>query len=211
MFLSLQAYEWTHLIEHGQSITKDNFGATFFILTGFHGCHVFSGVVYLSCILVQALRGTYDAHNNNPVEIVALYWHFVDLVWILVFTFVYLLAEGPIAGRTRPKPSRTSSAAMQVFAWLAFLTAVEIGMIYLPISRVAIGCMLVVLAATKAALVALFYMHLAVEKRTLAYIALTPAFLCVLLIFALLPDLGGITRALTHATPNPAAHQPHHD
>jgi len=99
---------------------------------------------------------------------------------------------------------------LQVFAWLAFLTAVEIGIIYLPISRVAIGVMLVVLAATKAALVALFYMHLAVEKRTLAYIALTPAFLCVLLIFALLPDLGGITRALTHATPNPAAEQPHH-
>ena len=90
-FLGLQAYEWTHLIEHGQSVTKDNFGATFFILTGFHGCHVFSGVIYLSCILVQGLRGKYDAHNNNPVEIVALYWHFVDLIWILVFTFVYLL------------------------------------------------------------------------------------------------------------------------
>lgn len=99
---------------------------------------------------------------------------------------------------------------LQVFAWLAFLTAIEIGAIYLPISRVAIGVILVVLAATKAALVALFYMHLAVEKRTLAYIALTPAFLCILLIFALLPDLGGITRALTHATPNPAAQQPHH-
>jgi heme/copper-type cytochrome/quinol oxidase subunit 3 len=90
-FLGLQAYEWTHLIEHGQSISKDNFGATFFILTGFHGMHVFSGVVYLSCILVASLRGSYDAHNNNPVEIVALYWHFVDLIWILVFTFVYLL------------------------------------------------------------------------------------------------------------------------
>jgi len=61
--------------------------------------------------------------------------------------------------------------------------------------------MLVVLAATKAALVALFFMHLAVEKRTLAYIALTPAILCVLLVFALLPDLGAFTRALTHATP----------
>jgi cytochrome c oxidase subunit 4 len=98
---------------------------------------------------------------------------------------------------------------LQVFAWLAFLTAVEIGVIYVPISRVAIGFMLVVLAATKAALVALFYMHLAVEKRTLAYIALTPAILCVFLLIALLPDLGGITRALTHATPAPAQ-QPHH-
>jgi caa(3)-type oxidase subunit IV len=99
---------------------------------------------------------------------------------------------------------------LQVFAWLTFLTALEIGVIYVPISRVAIGVMLVVLAATKAALVALFYMHLSVEKRTLAYIALTPAILCVLLVFALLPDLGGITRALTHATPAPAVQQPHH-
>jgi len=91
IFVSLQAYEWHHLIHRGETITKNNFGATFFILTGFHGMHVFSGVVYLSCILMASLRGRYDAHNNNPVEIVALYWHFVDLIWILVFTFVYLL------------------------------------------------------------------------------------------------------------------------
>jgi heme/copper-type cytochrome/quinol oxidase subunit 3 len=91
-FLSLQAYEWNKLIFHeGQSISKDNFGATFFILTGFHGCHVFGGVVYLTCILVRALQGAYSAEHHNSVEIVALYWHFVDLIWILVFTFVYLL------------------------------------------------------------------------------------------------------------------------
>ena len=97
---------------------------------------------------------------------------------------------------------------LQVFVWLALLTALEIGAIKLPIAHLAIGIILVGLAATKAALVALFYMHLAVENRTLTYIALTPAFLCVLLIFALLPDLGGITRALTHSTP-PAA-EAHH-
>ena len=91
LFLSLQAYEWTHLIEHGQSIRRNNFGATFFILTGFHGCHVFSGVVYLTAILGRALSGAYTADHNNEVEIVALYWHFVDLIWILVFTFVYLM------------------------------------------------------------------------------------------------------------------------
>ena len=91
-FLFLQAYEWNKLIFHeGQSIAKDNFGATFFILTGFHGCHVFSGVLYLTCILFRALLGAYSATNNNSVEIAALYWHFVDLIWILVFTFVYLL------------------------------------------------------------------------------------------------------------------------
>ena len=90
-FLCLQAYEWTHLIEHGQSIRRNNFGATFFILTGFHGMHVFSGVVYLSVILVRAILGKYTMHENNEVEIVGLYWHFVDLIWILVFTFIYLL------------------------------------------------------------------------------------------------------------------------
>ena len=90
---------------------------------------------------------------------------------------------------------------LQVFFWLALLTAVEIGVIYAPIPHLAIGLMLVVLAATKAALVALFFMHLAVEKRTLAYIALTPAILCVLLVFALLPDLGAFTRALANVKP----------
>jgi heme/copper-type cytochrome/quinol oxidase subunit 3 len=91
-FLSLQAFEWNNLIFHeGQSIRVNNFGATFFILTGFHGMHVFSGVVYLTCILVRAMMGKYSTHNNNEIEIVALYWHFVDLIWILVFTFVYLI------------------------------------------------------------------------------------------------------------------------
>ena len=90
---------------------------------------------------------------------------------------------------------------LQVFAWLAALTALEIGAIYMPISTFAIGLILVILAGTKATLVALFYMHLAVEKRTLAYIALTPALLCVFLVFMLLPDLGAITRALAHSQP----------
>ena len=90
-FLLLQAYEWTHLIEHGQSIRKNNFGATFFMLTGFHGMHVFSGVVYLSIILTRAALGKYDAHKTWEIEIAGLYWHFVDLIWILVFTFIYLI------------------------------------------------------------------------------------------------------------------------
>jgi len=91
LFLCCQAYEWTHLIEHGESIRKNNFGATFFILTGFHGMHVFSGVCYLSVILARALMGAYENPHNNELEIAALYWHFVDLIWILVFTFVYLI------------------------------------------------------------------------------------------------------------------------
>jgi heme/copper-type cytochrome/quinol oxidase subunit 3 len=91
-FLGIQAYEWTHQIVHaGLTIQSSLFGATFFILTGFHGCHVLSGVIYLSCILIKGARGGYTAERNSPVEIAGLYWHFVDLIWILVFTFVYLI------------------------------------------------------------------------------------------------------------------------
>lgn len=95
-FLGLQGYEWTKLLLEGVTVTGNPFGAslfgtTFFVLTGFHGCHVFGGVLYLSCILAQGIRGRYTAEHNNPVEIAGLYWHFVDLVWILVFTFVYLI------------------------------------------------------------------------------------------------------------------------
>lgn len=91
IFLLLQYVEWTHLFHEGQSIQKNNFGATFFLTTGFHGLHVFSGVVYLSIILLRAMLGKYSATVNYEVEIAALYWHFVDLIWILVFTFIYLM------------------------------------------------------------------------------------------------------------------------
>jgi len=93
LFLGCQVYEWTHLIteklpEVGVSFTTHLFATTFFVLTGFHGMHVTGGVIYNSCVLVACLRGRYGAKH---VEIAGLYWHFVDLVWILIFTFVYLI------------------------------------------------------------------------------------------------------------------------
>lgn len=99
---------------------------------------------------------------------------------------------------------------LQVFVWLTVLTGLELGVIYLPLSKLSIGLLLVLLAASKAALVAAFYMHLANEKRTLTWIAMTPAILCVLLVFALLPDLGAITRAFTQTTPPAAPAPPPH-
>ena len=92
-FLGLQAYEWTHLIHAGVTISANPhgsslFGTTFFILTGFHGCHVLGGVIYLLITLAMVSRGTWQ---YGEVEITGLYWHFVDLVWIMVFTFMYLL------------------------------------------------------------------------------------------------------------------------
>jgi len=96
---------------------------------------------------------------------------------------------------------------LQVFFWLSVLTVLEIGVTYVPISKFMIGVMLVLLAATKAAMVGLFYMHLAQETRTLSLIALTPAVLCVFLIFMLLPDLGAVTRLIETAVANvPPAH-----
>jgi cytochrome c oxidase subunit 4 len=80
---------------------------------------------------------------------------------------------------------------MAVFYSLAVLTAVEIGVIYLPIAKMFIAVMLITLALAKAALVAMYFMHLKFEKRTLGIIALTPLILCTLLIIALLPDLTG--------------------
>jgi heme/copper-type cytochrome/quinol oxidase subunit 3 len=93
VFLGCQAYEWTHLLtevlpKHNLSFSKDLFATTFFVLTGFHGMHVSGGVIYNICVLAAVSRGRYQAKH---VEIAGLYWHFVDLVWILIFTFVYLL------------------------------------------------------------------------------------------------------------------------
>ena len=102
-FLGVQAYEYTHLVEHkGVGLTSGYFqghvlhplfGATFFVVTGFHGLHVTAGVIYLICIFIGTLRGKYTQGglSYSPVELVGLFWHFVDLVWILVFTFIYLL------------------------------------------------------------------------------------------------------------------------
>ena len=77
---------------------------------------------------------------------------------------------------------------MGVFYWLAALTAVEVAVAYLPFTKLATGVILVVLAFTKASLVAMYFMHLKFERRTLAIIALTPVILCIMLMFMLLPD-----------------------
>ncbi len=84
--------------------------------------------------------------------------------------------------------AHTEPNYMAVFYWLAALTVIEVAVTYLPFTKLATGVILVVLAFTKAALVAMYFMHLKFEQRTLAVIALTPVLLCILLIFMLLPD-----------------------
>lgn len=67
------------------------FGSTFFTMTGFHGTHVGIGVIWLSIVLVMAFRGSISAKNSLTVEMAGLYWHFVDLVWVAIFTLIYLI------------------------------------------------------------------------------------------------------------------------
>ncbi len=95
-FLGIQVYEYTHLVHQGITLSsfvhgENLFASTFYIITGFHGLHVLTGVIYLCCEYRFALRGDYDSGDYNRLEILGLFWHFVDLVWILVFTFIYLL------------------------------------------------------------------------------------------------------------------------
>jgi cytochrome c oxidase subunit 3 len=96
IFVSLQAFEWTHLIERGLHASGNPWGATlfgtsFFIVTGFHGLHVTAGVIYLLAIIRVVSRRPEAMASYNITEITGLYWHFVDLVWIMVFTFLYLI------------------------------------------------------------------------------------------------------------------------
>jgi cytochrome c oxidase subunit 3 len=94
--VACQAYEWGHLIHAGLHINGNPwganlFGTTFFLITGFHGLHVTAGVIYLVATLRVVARRPEPAASYNVVEITGLYWHFVDLVWIMVFTLMYLL------------------------------------------------------------------------------------------------------------------------
>ena len=96
IFVGLQAFERTHLIERGLMVFGNPwgaslFGASFFVITGFHGLHVTAGVIYLLTVYRVISRVSDMRYNYMVTEIAGLYWHFVDLVWIMVFTFIYLL------------------------------------------------------------------------------------------------------------------------
>jgi heme/copper-type cytochrome/quinol oxidase subunit 3 len=91
IFLGFQAYEFTHFYHEGLTLQTNLFGSTFFILTGFHGAHVTIGVIWLLILFMDHLRGRLGPHNSLRLEIAGLYWHFVDIVWIAIFTLIYLI------------------------------------------------------------------------------------------------------------------------
>lgn len=92
IFLGFQIVEFTDFVKHGLTLHQNLFGSTFFVLTGTHGCHVAIGVLWLSSLLVYSfIDGGVTQKRALDVEIAGLYWHFVDIVWIIIFTAVYLL------------------------------------------------------------------------------------------------------------------------
>ena len=97
MFVGMQVFEWSKLIGDegvrpwGNPFGAAQFGSIFFMVTGFHGLHVSCGVIYLMWVAFRVKRGYYDDKGFEIVEIAGLYWHFVDLVWVFIFAFFYLL------------------------------------------------------------------------------------------------------------------------
>jgi heme/copper-type cytochrome/quinol oxidase subunit 3 len=91
LFISGQVYEFTAFYRKDLGFTTNLFSSSFYTLTGFHGVHVTAGIVMLLSILAISIRQNWGAEKAESVEIVGLYWHFVDIVWIIIFTLIYLI------------------------------------------------------------------------------------------------------------------------
>jgi len=91
LFIGGQVFEFTEFNHEGLSLSTNLFGTTFFVLTGFHGAHVTVGVLILMSLFVVSMRGGIQQKDSMVVELAGLYWHFVDIVWIVIFTLVYLI------------------------------------------------------------------------------------------------------------------------
>jgi heme/copper-type cytochrome/quinol oxidase subunit 3 len=91
IFLGGQAFEYNELIARGFTLQSGTFGSAFFTLTGFHGLHVTIGVIFLLVCLVRTMRGHFTQKKHFALEAGEMYWHFVDVVWVFVFSIVYLL------------------------------------------------------------------------------------------------------------------------
>ena len=91
VFLVMQVTDYSVLGSEGLTLSSGTFGTTYYTLTGFHGAHVFGGVIMLSVVLYRGLAGQFSPQHHDAVEAASLYWHFVDVVWILLFSLIYLL------------------------------------------------------------------------------------------------------------------------
>ena len=91
IFLCMQALEYANLIEEGMTLSSGVFGSTFYTLTGFHGAHVAGGAAFILIVLLRARSGQFTARYHDTVEMASYYWHFVDVVWLGLFSTIYLL------------------------------------------------------------------------------------------------------------------------
>ena len=92
-FIGGQVYEFTEFYREGLHLGTNLFGTTFFVLTGLHGAHVTMGIVWLLSLYGRSMQGRLGPERSEAVEIAGLYWHFVDVVWIFIFTAVYLIPQ----------------------------------------------------------------------------------------------------------------------
>ena len=91
VFLTMQLIDYSLLGSEGLTLASGQYGTTYYTLTGFHGAHVFGGVIMLSVVLYRGMAGQFSGKHYDAVEAASLYWHFVDVVWILLFSLLYLL------------------------------------------------------------------------------------------------------------------------
>jgi len=91
-FIGIEAWEYTHFIHEGLTITSSTFGSSYYVLTGTHKLHVAVGVIWMGTLAIQIGRGKIPPAKAEQVEIAGLYWHFVDIIWIVIFTLVYLIS-----------------------------------------------------------------------------------------------------------------------
>ncbi len=91
LFITGQVYEFTSFYREGLSLSTNLFGSSFFVMTGFHGVHVTLGILMLLSLYTLSLRGKLGPEKSEVVELTGLYWHFVDIVWIVIFTVIYLI------------------------------------------------------------------------------------------------------------------------
>jgi cytochrome c oxidase subunit 3/cytochrome o ubiquinol oxidase subunit 3 len=93
LFVGGQVFEFTEFYREGLHLDTNLFGTTFFVLTGFHGAHVTLGIVWLLSLWFLSMRGRIHQGQSEAVETAGLYWHFVDVVWIVIFTVIYLVPQ----------------------------------------------------------------------------------------------------------------------
>ena len=90
-FLCIKAYDYNHMWHEGTTLSSSLFGSCYYTLTGFHGLHVLAGVISIACLAIGAARGSWNSEQYDAIENIGLYWHFVDLVWIILFAILCLI------------------------------------------------------------------------------------------------------------------------